>query len=200
MAFIVLFFRYIEDELMQTVVAMSKLKVTTMSNQIINEAIEETLTEYSTSTEGFVTYYYNEKGEMISFGVNAVLINQMNADIIYKINDDIGKYDQEILSIPLGRLLGESVFSNYGPNINVSILPYGTVTTNYKSSFVATGINQINHRIWIEIDMTMQVVVPLSSAQVKVCQEVTLVDRVINGEVPEQYINVPEQGLLNVIR
>ncbi|PKM95522.1 MAG: sporulation protein YunB [Firmicutes bacterium HGW-Firmicutes-1] len=200
MAFIVLIVRYIENELMPTVVAMSNMKVSTMSNSIINKAVDETFEEYNASTEGLVTYYYNEKGEVISFGVNTVLINQMNSEIVDKINKQIESFDKEVLSIPIGRLLGESVFSNFGPNINVSILPYGKVTTNYKSSFVATGINQINHRIWIDVEMTIQIVVPLNKTQVEVCQELTLVDRVINGNVPDQYINVPKDEILNIVK
>lgn len=200
MAFIVLIFRYIENELMPTVIAMSNLKVSTMSNSIINKAVDDTLKENNTTTESLVTYYYNEKGEMISFGVNTVLTNQISSGIIDKINKEVDSYHNEKLSIPIGRLLGKSVFSNFGPNIKVSILPYGTATANYKSSFVSTGINQINHRIWLEVEMTMQIVVPLNKTQVKVYQEVTLIDRVINGVVPEQYINVPEDEILNVVQ
>lgn len=197
--FVSLCYNYIEKELLPTVMAISEFKIRTMSTNIISKAVDDTLNELNINTESLVTYYYDDEGNYESFGVNSVLINQISSEIVERINNEVNGYKDEQLSIPLGKLLGKSVFANSGPRIHVNVLPYGTATTNYKSSFEATGINQINHRIWINVQMTMQVIVPLNSTKVTVCQDVTMIDRVINGQIPSQYINVPKDEILNVV-
>lgn len=187
----ILSYRYVENELMSTVVAIADMKIRTISTNIISNAIDEILQENNINTESLVTYYYDEEGKIISIGINSVLINLISSGVIKKVSSEIDAYNSDKLSIPIGRLMGKSVFSNFGPKIKIKILPYGTVTTSYDSSFTSTGINQINHRIWLNVEMTMQVIIPINTAKVKVNQEVTLVDRVINGDVPNQYIVVP---------
>jgi hypothetical protein len=40
--------------------------------------------------------------------------------------------------------------------------------------------------------------VPLDSDKITVSQQVTLVDRLINGKVPESYVDVPYDNILDV--
>lgn len=197
---IVLVYRYIEFEMLPTVVAISNMRIQTVSNDIISNAIDETLKESQINSEDLATYYYNDEGEMVSFGVNTVLVNEISAAMMKKISIKVKEYQGDVLYVPLGRLTGSSVFSNLGPRIKIRIMPYGTTSINYDSAFVNEGINQINHRIWLNIEMKIQVVAPLNSKQMKVSQTVTLVDRVINGLVPDSYINVPKDEVLNVAK
>lgn len=195
---IILCYRYVEYELLPTVVAISNMRIQTVSNDIISEAIDDALSENDINTEDLATYYYNEKNEMISFGVNTVLVNKISSAVMKKISTRVTEYDGDLLYIPLGRFTGSSIFSNIGPLIKIKIMPYGTTSINYDSAFVSQGINQINHRIWLNIEMKIQIVAPLSTKEMKVTQTVTLIDRVINGSVPDSYISVPKDKVLDV--
>lgn len=199
-SFIIFCYQYIEKELLPTVMAISEYKVRTVSVNMIGIAVKETLDEMNINTENLVTYYYDADGNLQSFGVNSVLINQINTGISERVSEQLKQYSQEMLSIPLGRLLGKSIFANAGPNIKVKVQPYGSIITNYRSSFESTGINQINHRIWINIEMTMQVVIPLDRSVIKISQDIMMIDRVMNGQVPSQYIYVPEDEFMNVVQ
>jgi len=196
---IALLYQYIEKVFLPTVIAISEYRIRTISTDVINQAVDDTLYEMEVNSESLVTYYYDGEGNFQSFGVNSVLINKISSEIIYNINEQMENYNEEVLTIPMGKLLGNSIFANFGPPIHVKIQPYGTAATNYHSSFTATGINQINHRIWIKVDLIMQVIIPFDSTRVTVSQDITMIDRVINGQIPEQYINVPEEEFLNVV-
>ncbi|MBC7960274.1 MAG: sporulation protein YunB [Vallitaleaceae bacterium] len=197
---IILCFRYVENEMMPTLLAVSNMRIQTVSNEIISKAIDETFRESNINTDDLATFYFNEEGSLISFGVNTVLVNEISAAVMEKISIKVREYQGDELYIPLGRMTGSNIFSSMGPKIKVKIMPYGTTTIHYDSAFVSEGINQINHRIWLNVEMTMQVVAPLNKTQTKVNQTVTLVDRVINGNVPDQYINVPKDEVLNVVK
>lgn len=194
----VLSYKYLDDKILPIVVAMSHMKIQTIATQSINSAVQKTLQENEINTNELVNYYYNEKGEIISSGIDTIKINEICADIIHKISEEVDRYTDESIPIPSGNLIGASIFANTGPNIHVQILPYGTATINYDREFRATGINQLNHRVWLNIETTMQVVVPLASEKVTITQQVTLVDQVINGIVPPNYVNVPGENVLDV--
>ncbi len=196
---IFLCYRYVEYEMIPTVTAISNMRIQTVSNDIISQAIDDTLMEKNINTEDLSTYYFNDQNEMISFGVNTVLVNEISSSVMSKISEQIKAYQGDVLYIPLGRLTGSSIFSNVGPRIKVKIMPYGTISINYDSAFVSQGINQINHRIWLAIEMKIQVVAPLNSKALMVKQSITLVDRVITGHVPDSYIQVPKDEVLNVV-
>lgn len=191
-------YTYLDKQILPIVVAMSQLKIKTIATQSINDAVKKTLVEKKINTDELVTYFYNEKGEIVSCGIDTISINEICADVITKIADEVNKYSDETIPIPSGNLIGSNIFANTGPNIDVKILPFGTATINYDREFKATGINQINHRVWLNIETTMQVVVPLASEKVTVTQQVTLVDRIISGTVPPNYVNVPDKNILDV--
>lgn len=191
-------YNYVERQLWPTVIAMANMKIQTMATTIINQSVDETLRDQNINTEELITYHYNEKNEIISLGVNTVLVNKLSAGIVEKITNEVDKYKDESIEIPLGNVVGGGVFADSGPNFKVDIMPYGTTKINYDKEFSSTGINQINYRIWLDIEIAMQVMVPLDTEGILIRQQITLVDRVINGDIPEHFVNVPEDNILDV--
>lgn len=191
-------YEYIDEKILPVVVAMAQLKIKTIATQSINDAVKKTLEERQIDTNELVSYNYNDDGEIVSCGIDTITINEICADVINKIADEVDRYSDEKIPVPAGHLIGSDVLANSGPDINIEIMPYGTATINYDREFRSTGINQINHRVWLNIETTMQVVVPLASEKVTVTQQVTLVDRIISGIVPPNYVNVPESNVLDV--
>lgn len=184
---------------MPTLLAMAEMKVKTKATNVINDSVKAVIEENNINTNELVTYYFNDKGEITSCGINTIMINQLSSEIVDKITYDLDKLGVENISIPMGNLLGSNMFGNIGPDIQIELLPIGTTMINYDREFRSKGINQINHRVWLNIDASLQVVVPMATEQLVVSQEITLVDRVISGVVPPNYINVPEDNALNVV-
>ena len=86
-----------------------------------------------------------------------------------------------------------------GPQIRVSVVPVGSVTTRFVTSFESAGINQTRHEISLEASVLMRIVVPAGSNSVSVSTYVPIAESIIVGEVPESYVHVPEDELLNLI-
>lgn len=188
----------IERQLMPTVMTVANMKINSMSTQIINEAVEEVLKEHQVEEDDLVSYNYNEEGEIVSWGINTVAINTISSSVINHIGENIASIEHENIKIPFGNFLGQGAFSDWGPDLSVTIMPYGTTTINYGREFKAIGINQINHRVWLDVAITMKVIVPLDTKEIKVIQQVTLVDRVLHGDIPDSFVNVPEDNILDV--
>lgn len=188
----------LDKEVMPTVMAMAELRGTTVATEAINEAIRQTLESKQTTVEDLLSYDYNDSGELISWNVNSILINNICAEIVSKSTEELQNIGTVSFKIPLGNLTGSRIFANLGPDISVKVLPVGSIKVDYENKIQAAGINQVNHMVWLDVEATVQVVVPLFSNQIVVNRRVMLVDKVISGKVPPSYVNVPSESILDV--
>lgn len=174
----------LDRQVMPTVMVMAKLHGTTVATKAINEAVSQSLKGIQATEQDMLSYDYNDQGELVSWNVNSVLINTLCADMVEKSNAALQNLGEVIFKVPLGNLTGSRIFANLGPDISVRILPVGTVQIDYDNDIRSTGINQVNHTVWLDIEATIQVVVPLFSEQIRVTRRVMLIDKVISGKVP----------------
>lgn len=188
----------LDREVMPTVMAMAEIQGNTVATQAINEAITQTLTGSKATMDDLLSYDYNDVGELISWNINSILINNLCSDIVTKSMQALQNIGTVAFKIPLGNLTGSRIFANLGPEMSVKVLPVGTVEVNYDNEIRSTGINQVNHTVWLDVEATVQVVVPLFSDQIHVKRRVILIDKVISGKVPPSYVNVPKDDILDV--
>lgn len=188
----------LDKEVMPTVMAMAELEATTVATKSINEAISQTLASTQTTVEDLLSYDYNDSGELISWNVNSILINNLCAEIVSKATEELKNIGTVSFKIPLGNLTGSRIFANLGPDISVKVLPVGTIKVDYENDISSTGINQVNHKVWLDVEAIVQVVVPLFSNQIIVKRRIMLIDKVISGKVPPSYVNVPKESILDV--
>ena len=181
----------INKEVMPVIRSMARNEAKMIGVKSINTGVNKTLRENKVTTQDLLFYDYNEAGEIVSWNVNSIRINELCTDIAEVIIDDLNETGNIQLKIPIGVLAGVHMFSNVGPNINVKVLPKGTANIDYKNQLRGTGINQVNHVVWLEIEIKMQIIVPLSSEEMIVQRRIVLVDKVISGKVPTHYLNLP---------
>jgi len=187
----------LDRETLPTSMAMAKLQTTTIATQAINEAIAQTLATNQTTIEDLLAYDYNDDGDQVSWNVNSILINNLCAQIIARCSDALQNIGVLPFKIPLGNLTGSRIFANLGPELTIEVLPIGTVTVDYDNDLKETGINQVNHTVWLDVVATIQIVVPLFEEEVVVARRIMLIDKVSSGEVPPSYVNVPSNSILD---
>jgi len=181
----------INKEVMPVVRSLAKSQANMIAVKAINTGVNKTLRANKVTTQDLLFYDYNEAGEIVSWNVNSIRINELCTEVAEVIVADLNEVGDIQLKVPLGVLAGAQMFSNVGPNINIKVLPKGTANIDYKNQLRATGINQVNHVVWLEIELKMQIIIPLSSEEMVVKRKVVLVDKVISGQVPTHYLNLP---------
>ncbi len=143
-------------------------------------------------------YQYNQlytlekdgNGNVMIVKANVVPINNLISDLTENIQhefDNIGKTD---IAITLGNLSGIYFISGFGPEIPITISITGNVETDIKSEFIAQGINQSLHRVYVNFDCDMKIVTPLKNYTQKVTNQVIIAEHVIVGNIPESYYNL----------
>lgn len=81
----------------------------------------------------------------------------------------------------------------------MKMTPQGSVTVDFTSEFIESGINQTVHRVILIIKTNVRIIVPLATETEKVITQIPIAETVIVGEVPDSYISVPEKDFLNVV-
>lgn len=193
-----LIYKQYDENILPSVLTMAEFKAKAIATDVMNEAFNEFVTQNNIKSDDLVTYFYNDEGKVVEYGVNTIKINEICTGVMKNMSNKFKVLDACTLEIPIGNLTGSEIFANHGPKLRVKIQPVGTATINYDREFVDTGINQINHRVWLDIISEIQIVIPLATKHIDIAQKFTLVDRVLNGEVPPNFVNVPESNVLDV--
>lgn len=171
-------------------------------SRIINQAILAELERGGMEYSELVNLSTNNDGEVISVESNIVNINRLKSEIAERIEREIERLANINIEIPIGTLLGIQLLHGKGFNVGMSVKPFGYTTTSIISEFSNAGINQTLHRIVIEIDTSVDAVIPGISTRVPVSTAIVAAETVIVGRVPDAYTHVVTQtddiaGLLN---
>ena len=171
--------------------------------QITEETVRDVIEtlEY----ESLMNIKYNDQGKIIAISANIIQLNKLSSQIAYKIQEELNNLDKITVEIPIGKMVGLNIFSGYGPDINIKVVPMGNVETDFKTEFVAQGINQTKHTIYMEIESKMTVVAPFASDTVVCSSTVTIGETIIIGDIPSSYYNIEDltgaanEGVLDVL-
>lgn len=177
----------IERNLKPTIKEIGEAKARQVATEAINDAVKHKIAD-SVNYQDLIFVQKDSQGRIVLMQPNIVRINQLVSDTTLYINNNLKELEKKEFSIPLGQVLGSQLLANYGPHINVKILPIGTVKTIVSDNFVEAGINQTRHRLYLNIESQVRVVVPLITSQIDVGTQVPVTDTIIVGQVPETYV------------
>ena len=74
--------------------------------------------------------------------------------------------------------------------IKIVILSIGNVETDLRSEFIAQGINQTLHRVYLQIKCEVKILTPFNIITQSIDNQVLLLENVIVGHVPNTYYNL----------
>ncbi|MCL2531047.1 MAG: sporulation protein YunB [Oscillospiraceae bacterium] len=88
------------------------------------------------------------------------------------------------IRIPLGALLGSDLLAGRGPNIGIPLRMAGSAISDIRSDFTTAGLNQSMHRVMMDLEVTISVILPGAAETFTVEMTVALAETVIVGHVP----------------
>ena len=94
----------------------------------------------------------------------------------------------ERVSVPLGAALGLTLLAGSGPLIPVSIVPVGSIGTNFVTEFEACGINQTRHKVYLQLTASIRIVIPTGAKTTQVTANMLVAESIIVGAVPEGFV------------
>lgn len=153
-------------------------------------ALEETVRqelEQMDLSYGRLVRVYREEGRVVSLETDTVLLNQIKSRITQAAVRKMEKLSDYRLTVPLGSVSGIDLFSGEGPKVRFLLQPQTAVESQILQQFQSAGVNQTQHRIYLQLNVEIEAMIPGFSAKTSVQTQVELAQTVIVGEVPQFY-------------
>lgn len=162
------------------------------------------------TTKVMKKYQYNDlcsvekdtSGNIKMIRPNVITINEITSDIAVRIQNELNNSDNNSYKIRAGNFTGSRLLAGVGPNITLKVGLIGDVKTEVKSEFISQGINQTLHRIYMQLDCEVTVIMPFKSVKENISNQVLLTEAVIVGDIPDSYYNLEgiiRENLLDTI-
>lgn len=163
-------------------------KAMSIATIISNNKATEVMAEHT--YDELFTIEKDNNGNITMIKSNVIPINEIISDVAVRIQEELEKREDDKIQIPLGSVTGFKLLAGSGPNINIKIVPAGSVKTDLRSEFVAQGINQTLHRIYLQVDCQVTIVTPYDEISKEISNQVLLIENVIIGNIPSTYLNI----------
>ena len=182
----ILIFMY--NKAVPIIIAVCESNAKYIALDVTNKAVSESIT--GIKYEDLVTLKQDSTGKIIAINSDVIELNKLSTDISTKISYKLASMEDRYVKIPISSIFNIGLFSGYGPKLALSIIPTGYVSSKYKSEFEQAGINQIRHRIYIEITTKVRLIAPFYTSTQEYVNEVTVAENVIVGDTPATYYNI----------
>ncbi len=182
-------FMYMEQNLRPTIIASASYYADMLATESINNAVREKIAE-EMIYDNLIKLERDDSGRIIMAQINTMEVNRLMSSTTLEVQETLRALQGEIIKLPLGQALGSYILANIGPRIPVVLMPIGKVNTDIVDIFEEAGINQTRHKIYLNVEAEVQVVIPFISSATKVVTQVPIADSVYQGEVPDTVINL----------
>lgn len=184
------FYRF-DRQILPLVLEAAELRLQTEINNVINAVVQDIIIERNIQAADFIVQNAigGTAGKPI-LSVNTVLVNEICNAAAQRISFKLNNLEQEEVSVPMGFVLGLDTLAQFGPRFTFYLAPIGNALVNYESSFTAVGINQTHFAVWLTVESVVRIINPVQSSEIFVSRNVSLVDTVISGVVPDTFLNM----------
>lgn len=184
-------------------------KITTL---VINNAVTKQLANTLEQNELFIVEK-NEKKEITLITYNSVNVTRMlntitnliqlnlksieegNIDLVELPTSTLEAYDKKLLNkgiiyeVPFSTITNVPFLSNLGPKIPIKLNLIGDVVSNIETKVTEYGINNALLEVGVYVEVTARINLPFISKTVKVSNIIPISMKVIEGKVPQMYLN-----------
>ena len=208
---LILVFNFINKKVSPIILNYAELEARKLATLVINSAISKNISNKIKSDEIFlITKDSNNQISTIDF--NPAIVNNILTETTTVIQkelkkiedgevDDIKNFDLDYISnnnklkkgiifeIPSGLVFQNTFFANLGPNIPIKLNLVGDIISEVSTKVTNYGINNALIEVRIDIKLTEQVILPLTTDKIEIESSVPVALKLIQGTVPNYYLN-----------
>lgn len=158
------------------------------SLESVNKSILNSLSN-QTSYNQLITIEKNQLGDIVMISANSYKINYLNKEIKNKTKENLDEKLKNGIPIPLLSFTGLNILSGYGKPVSLRIVSVSSINSSFRSEFKSMGINQTLHSIYVEVQTSVAIEMPLNKEKATCVTEILICENVIIGKVPEIVLN-----------
>lgn len=208
---IIAVFRFINNRVSPVILNYAELEARNLASLIINSAINKNISK-TIDFDNLFIISKDSNGDISTIDFNPIVVNQILVNTTEVIQNNLknleeGKIDALELSttnylssneklkrgiifeIPSGLVFNNAFFANLGPKIPVKLNLVGDIISEISTKVTNYGINNALIEIRINLSLTEQVILPIVSSRIEINLSVPLTLKIIQGTVPNYYLN-----------
>lgn len=180
----------LEAKLRPVVAEIASAQAQNTMTAVVENAVTADLAARQVSYADFVTIQRDEEGGITALTTDMSRMNQLRAELTAAILEALEGVDVSEVAVPLGSLFDLEPLWAKGPAIRAKAMTVGTVRAEFDSQLTSAGVNQTLHRIWMEVDVPMTLLLPGGEVEVAVDTRLCVAETVIVGKVPDTYLQL----------
>lgn len=182
-------FIYIERHLEPALMEIARMKIKQLAVDAINDAISKKIAQ-SIDFRKLVEITKDEDGRIRGVHFNYNAHTRITGETTARVSQAMKEIEQSSqLSVPLGQVLESNILASIGPDIPITMVPYGAPLVTLSSQMKEAGINMVMATIYIDIQVQVKVVIPFTTNEETVRTQIPLSQILIVGDVPYFYLD-----------
>ncbi len=169
--------------------AMAISNATDRINRSVSDIVEEKMRQVGEEDRRFVILEKDMNGAVTAILTDTSQVNILSAELLEAVIEASDAGDLNI-RIPLGDLLGFSLFLGKGPRVPVKITLLSSSRVDFRNVLTSAGINQTKHQLLLEVHVDADVLLPWEIRSASIINEVLVAETIIVGGVPETYVSI----------
>ena len=158
-------------------------------NRMVEEAVLTDLQQRSVGYSDFVTIQRDNSGSITALTTDMAAMNRLRGELLGCVLEKLEGIQVSDIEIPLGSLLDLDILWATGPTLKIRSMSVGTVSAEFESEFQDAGLNQTIHRIWLQVEVPLKLILPGERVETLVKTRLCVAETVIVGRVPEAYLS-----------
>ncbi len=175
----------LDAKLRPAIYDLAALEAYGLSSKTVNTAVEKILSENAPVYSEIVSINYSDSNTITGITTDIVKMNLFKSRVTKAVDAAFNEADKTEVTVSLGTASGITLFSGWGPYIDVDIGFSSSTQSDFENVFAAAGINQTQHSVMLNIETTVM----LNMAGKRVLQTVEtsfcVAQTVIVGSVPD---------------
>lgn len=186
-------FALAERNVKPLVFSLAQARSAALASQVLSASIAEALGD-GVGYEELMDVRMDANGQVALLSANTVRMNILADRAGQAARRRLDSMSSEQVSVPMGAALGLTLFAGAGPRVPVSIVPVGSVRTDFETEFEACGINQTRHKVYLKLTATIRIVIPTGAKTTEVTANMLVAESIIVGAVPESFVGYDLSG------
>ncbi|SFD10908.1 sporulation protein YunB [Clostridium uliginosum] len=171
-----------------SLIRVSEMTVRSRVLNIINQTSIDIFSQ-EFNYEDMIKIQKDNDGNITLIQADTVKLNYLMSKLSMKCNKDLENLGEIKVKMPLGWITENTIYYNLGPEISIKVENLGNINASYESEFESAGINQTRHRIYLNIESKIRIILPFKTDEVDINTKVPVSDTIIVGKIPSTAID-----------
>jgi len=155
---------------------------------------------YSADLDGpLLTVERDSEGNIKYIEPDSRLINKLVLEFMGGVEEDYSLEDTQSVKVNLGVVTGSKILSQLPFTTTIHVQPLSLTKFQYETEFETQGINQTRYCVYCTINSTIRILAPFTNETAEINRRFLIAEAIVVGKVPESYVQVPKDEILDAV-